>query len=163
VDINLRINDVGFIIGEGLDIKKLTSARCERAGLLARLTMRAPRGQTVYWAKNCEISCFGGKFTLWANLDARSADMMVGTSAYLYFKNRILEKVAFQVLENETIAVRATEEFERLCQGALGPPTSHSPTQWLYNSRVVACNLYYTRTRALFEWMTRQYLEGHPG
>jgi hypothetical protein len=87
VNLDLRINEISFAVGEGFESQKLVSANCHKCGFLARLQLRAPHGEIVYWAKNCEISCFGGEFGLWAELDRKSgADRMVGTSAYLYFK-----------------------------------------------------------------------------
>lgn len=55
MNIDLRVNDVGFTLGEGLDSRKLTSAKCRKAGFLARLQLGTPGSETIYWAKNCEI------------------------------------------------------------------------------------------------------------
>lgn len=162
MNIDLHVNNVVFTLGEQLDKRKLALAKCNKAGLLDRLAIKPPSGHVVYWAKNCEISCFSGKFTVWANLDRSGGSAeMSGTSAYLYFKNLILEKVAFQVLLNETMAIGGTARFQTLCESAFGAPASDSPTCWLDSQAVVFCSLYDTRNTALFVWMTPRYMEEH--
>ena len=162
MNIDLHINNVAFTLGEQLDSGKLTLAKCNKAGLLDRLSIKPPSGHVVYWAKNCEISCFRGNFVVWANLDRSGGSAnMSGTSAYLYFKDLILEKVAFQVLLNETMAIGSTDQFQTLCKSAFGIPASDSPAYWLDSHAAVSFNLYHTRDRALFVWMTRRYLEEH--
>jgi hypothetical protein len=71
LNIDLHINDVVFSVGETFDFRKLISAKCKEAGLLDRMLMKPPSGYVVYWAKNCEVSCFGGEFVVWADLDRR--------------------------------------------------------------------------------------------
>lgn len=162
MNIDLHINNVVFTLGEQLDSRKLTLAKCDKAGLMDRLVLKPPSGQVIYWAKNCEISCFGGEFRVWANLDrSRGADAMSGTSAYLYFKNLILESVKFQVLLNETMAIGGTAQFEKLCKKAFGAPVLGSPPHWLDSHAVVFCSLSQTRSKALFVWKTRPHMEEH--
>lgn len=161
-NLDLRINGVGCGLGDRLDTQKLGSAQCGKVGFLGRLHMKAPSGYRVYWAKNCQIGCSGDEFAVWANLDWRAGtEMMSGTSAYLYFRNLMLEKVAFQVLENETMAVGATLKFQALCLKAFGTPASSSPSLWFDADSVILCSLNYTRTRALFQWMTRKYADAY--
>jgi hypothetical protein len=156
MEIDLRINDVGFTLGDRLDIKKLASAKCEKLGFLARLQIKAKSGEIVYWAKNCDIRCFGGEFRLFAYLDRREgADLMVGTSAYLFFSKAGLGRIAFQVLENRIAAVVAIEDFQRLCQAAFGASASISPARWQDSHHVILCGLFPTGMRALFEWTAR--------
>jgi hypothetical protein len=124
--------------------------------------MKPPSGYALHWAKNCEISCFGGRFLIWANLDrSRGPDEMSGTSAYLYFKKEVLEKVAFQVLLNEMMAIGGTAEFEECCKDSFGNPVSDSPVSWIDGRAAVFCSLYHTRDKALFVWMTIQYMREH--
>lgn len=161
-NIDLRINGIGCGLRDRLDTQKLASAQCSKVGFLSRLLMKAPSGYLVYWAKNCQIACFVDEFAVWANLDWKAGtEMISGTSAYLYFKNLMLEKVAFQVLENETMAVGATLKCQTLCRTAFGTPASGSPSLWLDADSVILCSLSYTRTRALFQWMTRQYADAY--
>jgi hypothetical protein len=162
MNIDLRVNSVAFTVDEELHARKLSSAKCEKPGFLDRLSLKPPNGQVVYWAKNCEISCFNGEFRLWANLDrSRGSAEMAGTSAYLYFANLILEKVAFQVLLNETMATGGIAAFQRLCKSAFGAPAPDSPACWMDSNGVVSCALYHTRDKALFTWMTRRYMQEH--
>ena len=163
MDLDLRINGVAFVLGEGIDVQKLASASCRKVGFWGRLAMKVPQGETVFWAKNCEISCLGNRFTLRANLDTSTgADMMLGTSAFMYFtRNRVLENVMFQILENEFASVYEAQEFHKLLERTFGDPSSRSPNRWLDDHSAVTYNLHHTRTRALFTWTTRQYLDGH--
>jgi hypothetical protein len=157
VDIDLHINGVGFTLGERFDTQKLNLARCKKLGFLSRFQIKAKGTETVYWAKNCDITCFASDFRFCANLDTSSGpDLMVGTSAYLYFTKPGLEKVLFQVLENEFAAIAATDDFQRLCERKFGRPTSQSPTRWLDAQHVVSCALNPTKNRALFQWLTRR-------
>jgi hypothetical protein len=151
--IDLRVNDVVFTLGEGLDDGKLASANCFKGGVLVYLALAVRRGETVYCAKNCTVSCFGKEFELWANLDSRgNSASMVGTSVYLYFTNLALQKVVFQTVENETVAKRALETFQKLCEHAFGAPLPDSQMHWLDNQNVVSCVLSNTRARAVFQW-----------
>jgi hypothetical protein len=162
MDIDLRINGVSFSLTELLDPKKLASARCEKLGLLSRLAMKPPSGYVLHWAKNCEISCFGDRFLVWANLDtSRGPSEMSGTSAYLYFRDDVLEKVAFQVLLNEMMAIGGTAEFQKFCKDSFGNPVSDSPVSWIDGQAAVFCSLYHTRDKALFVWMTLRYMREH--
>jgi hypothetical protein len=157
MEIDLRLNDVGFTLGEKLDAGKLASAKCEKLGFLARLQIRAKSGESVYWATNCDIRCFGDEFRLFANLDWEDgADLMVGTFAYLYFGKAGLGRIAFEVLEDHVAAIAATEGFQRLCERAFGAPVSRSPECWNDGRHVISCSLVNTGTRALFEWTARQ-------
>lgn len=162
MDIDLYVNGVAFSLSEPLEVKKLSSARCEKLGLLNRLAMKPPSGYVIYWAKNCEISRFGGRFPVWANLDtSRGSSEMSGTSAYLYFKDDILEMVAFQVLLSEMMAIGGTADFQTLCKDSFGTPVSDSPTSWMDSRAVVFCSLYHTHDKALFVWMTLRYMQEH--
>jgi hypothetical protein len=160
MNIDLHINDVAFTLGEQLDSRKLTLAKCDKAGFMDRLLLKPPSGHVIYLVKNCEISCFSGRFKVWANLDtSRGSAVMSGTSAYLYFRNFILESVKFQVLLNETMAIGGTAHFTEICESTFGAPVSDSPAYWLDSHAVVLCSLFRTRDKALFVWKTRRHME----
>jgi hypothetical protein len=166
MNIDLRINKTAFSLGEALDSRKLGSAKLEKQGLLNRLVRQLmtplPSGQILHWAKNCEITCFKGKFGLWANLDRSSGSAnMAGTSAFLYFKHLVLEKVTFQVLLNGTMAMGGVAAFQELCKKRFGSRSSDSPASWQDSEAIVLCNLHHTRDKAIFMWMTRRYMEEH--
>jgi hypothetical protein len=163
MNIDLRISGVPFALGEQLDSRKLALAKCDKAGLVTRLMLKPPSGHLIHFAKNCEISCFGGEFAVWANLDrSRGPDEMSGTSAYLYFKNLILESVKFQVLLNQTMAIGGAARFEKLCKSAFGAPSSGSPVHWQDGDAVVLCSPLPTRDgAAFFLWKTRRHMEEH--
>lgn len=161
MNIDLHINGVVFTLGEQLDSRKLRLAECTKVGLLSRLLLKAPGFHVVYSSINCNICCFGGKFEVWADLDtSHGSAAMSGTSAYLYFKNLVLEIVKFQVLSNETMAIGSTVQFEKLCSSTFGPPASNSPIYWLDDHSVVLCHLSQF-DRSLFVWKTRRHLENY--
>jgi hypothetical protein len=113
--------------------------------------------------QDCEITCYSGKFGLWANLDtSRGPDIMCGTSAYFYYTHT-LEKVTFQVLANATTALGSAAEFRQVSKKRFGRASSRpeddygSSLCWWDDHSVLSCSLHRTTTIALLQWMTRDY------
>ncbi len=120
--------------------------------------LKTSKDQTVFWAKNCRVSCFGGGlrgFSIWANLDtSRGPDWMSGTSAYLFFKEGVLESVKFQVLLNQTIAAGSVAQFVALCQDAFGAPNGGTAC-WFDDDALIFCAQ--NNNNSLFVWKTKRH------
>ncbi|TFB12696.1 hypothetical protein E3V33_04815 [Candidatus Marinimicrobia bacterium MT.SAG.4] len=79
--------------------------------------------EPVYWSKNPLINCFNDEFSVSANLDMKSgADIMHGTSAFLFFQENILYNIVFQVIKNPWASSLFAEKFRELCKKYYGDP-----------------------------------------
>ena len=76
--------------------------------------------------------CFADKFSLFPNLDTSSgADMMYGTSAYMYFRDNSLDRVTFQLGGNQLAANWIIDKFREPATQTFGEPTNdENKTIW---------------------------------
>ncbi len=159
MDIDLQVNGVPFKLGDPLNHAKLVSAQCSRAGFLDRLQLKPPKNDLVYWAKNCEITCFGGGpnrsllervngFSLKADLETtHGTEAIYGTSAYIFFSGETIQSVKFQVLMNQGVATAAVAQFTGLCQREYGAANGGAGAGW--TTMRSFCVLRTTTTRCL--------------
>jgi len=124
--INLKINELRIEFGKTIEIPELKKHKFKKPGLLGKLVIKKESGQTVWWSKNCKIFCFDD-FYLFPNLDTSfGADMMLGTSSYLFFKGNLIKKVTFQLVGNAIAAKWITEKFTESASNLFGEPQAKS-------------------------------------
>lgn len=148
--IDFKINGVSFELGTPIEKNKLAEARCKKPGLFSRRMIPTEPGDTVYWAKNCVVSCFGKSIVWasvsmkhWKNVGPRTPNMMYASTAYLFYENNSLKKVTFQLWGNISMALVACDTFEKICTENIGPghQTSKGYTAWSYNDSILECRL----------------------
>ncbi len=123
LNLDLKINGLEVTLGMPLDKVKFKAHKFKKPGLLSGIK-RQP-GQSIIWSKNCTIRCFDGEFVLAPVLDSKAgADMMYGTSAYLFFMDKILYTVIFQLVGNEAAADWFEDKFTNPAVSSFGQPTS---------------------------------------
>lgn len=89
--------------------------------------------ECIYWSKNCDILCFDGDIILKPNLNiSDGADLMYGTSAYLYFTENFLGRVIFQLVGNAEIAKQFALKIIDYTINKIGNPTKQKDniTAW---------------------------------
>ena len=156
-NLNLKINGLDIDLGMKIEKKKLKMHKIKKPGLLSRLIIKKEPGQTIWWSKNCDICCFRDKFTLFPNLDTSSgADMMYGTSAYLYFKENFLEKVTFQLVGNDFAANWIIDKFNKSATEAIGEPRNEgNKSIWNDGHGNVIAEKVLGSQHAHFHWITK--------
>jgi hypothetical protein len=122
MELYLSINYLDITLGMPLDLATLKAHKFKKPGLLSGIKKQP--GQIIIWSKNCEIGCLENKFVLFPNLDANSGrDLMHGTSAYLFFTNKILEYLTFQTVGNKYVAEVYVAKFREIATNLYGQPT----------------------------------------
>lgn len=157
--LDLKINQLDILLGMKLDTTKLKTHKIKKLGLSTELFFgfKKEPGQTIFWAKNCDIQCFGDKFTLFPNLDASDGpDMMYGTSAYLTYKDNLLNKVTFQLIENEFAANWIVNKFYKSATEIFGQPTTNDGwTIWSNTDCDVIIEKPILSKHAYFHWISK--------
>jgi hypothetical protein len=127
MDIDLHANDLRLWIGMPFNERELSSAQISKAGLFTDLIMSGishQRGDTMYWVKNPNLSCFNGAAVAIPNAKFNAAinstDYLCGTSVFLYFNSGYLRMALFQVLKSFTWAQRFTNEFRQAASKSFG-------------------------------------------
>ncbi len=156
-NMKLRINDLDINLKMSLDRNELKLHKIKKPGLLGSLFIKKESGETIYWTKNCNISCFDDSFTLLPNLDTKSeSNMMYGTSAYLFYKNNVLIKVTFQLVGNELAANWIFGEFQKSCSDNLGNPIkSNNTITWSDGQNIVIAEKNIETPHAHFHWLIK--------
>lgn len=104
MNITLKINDFNIEMGSLLNVELLKSNKINKAGFLTNFLIPKEKGDEVYWSKNCNIN-FCDEVYLNPVLDPNmGADLMYGTSVYLYYNNKKLVKVIFQIVGNKIVS-----------------------------------------------------------
>jgi len=131
MNIDLEINDYSIFLGMPLDSSSFADAQIRKIGFFGKEFMPGQKtGDIIYWSKNPTISCFGGRVQEAAMLDRRmGADMIYGTSAYLFFNKNRLRYVIFQVIYSYSAAIRFTNEFREVASELLWEPEKLNYTQ----------------------------------
>ncbi|MDD5749885.1 MAG: hypothetical protein PHO91_03840 [Patescibacteria group bacterium] len=150
--LNLRINDYPISLGAGLDLNNLNVHKIKKPGFFMRLMFKSfiatYFGSGEYlWAKNCEFKYIndGGEDVskpnpnmIIPNLGIQSgADMMWGTSAFLFYKDEKLQGFIFQIINNEVIAKICLDRFEKAIESIIGSYQSADTKQkiWIYKDQ----------------------------
>jgi hypothetical protein len=135
MDIDLKVNHLGVSLGMAFDPSGLASAEISKMGFFSKALMPIAKqpGDTLYYAKNPIITCFGERVLSTARVDRNRADMMHGTSAYLFFNSNRLRYVIFQVIANYIAATGFTNSFREVASEVLGKPETLNYTQIPYS------------------------------
>ena len=123
--LNLRVNDYTVILNEKLNEAELRQHDIKKAGFFENLMIKPSSDEVVFWAKNCNLKYLNDDFenAISPILDANAgANIMFGTTAYLWFKENILLKFTFQIIQNELAAKINLENFEKKLIKFIGSP-----------------------------------------
>jgi len=153
----LKINGLNIEIGGKTDKKKLLEHKIKRLGLISRLIIKKESGQIIWWSKNCGISCFEGNFNLYPNLDTSlGTNMMFGTSAYLFYKENVLEKVTFQLIGNAFAANMIFKKFYETSTETLGEPRNEGTRiTWNENQNKIIAEKGLNSPHVYFHWILK--------
>jgi len=107
--LNLRVNGCPIILNDKLNESELRQHKIKKVGFFERLMMgRYSSNDVIYWSKNCELEFFNNEtnyFTITPVLDPNmGAELLCGTSAYLFFEKNILYKFGFQIINSKRSA-----------------------------------------------------------
>jgi len=133
---DLTINYRKMNLGGKIDIDVIQEAKLHKLGFWGGLLLRKPKGAIVYWAKNCDISCFGMQIVLIPRLKPSDGPFMFGTSAYLYTANDIIYKIVYQLLDNKDIAPSEFDLFVKTCSDNYGKPTKQHEKLCIWEDEV---------------------------
>ena len=125
MEIDLNINFSEISLGMAFNPDRLTDAQIGKMGFFSKAFMPVKKqaGDKLYWAKNPNISCFGERVIATAIVDrSMGAEMMNGTSAYLFFNRKFLRYVIFQVIDNYIASMQFTNTFREVASELLGFP-----------------------------------------
>jgi hypothetical protein len=129
LDIKLCINNLHVLVGMALNKDTLKSAGIEKVGFFMKSATSQFKqdGDEIYWIKNPSVMCFdnfdtvvqgGGAHLPWST----PAEMICGTSVFLYFNKDRLRLVITQVIASGFWARRFNERFRELTFEAFGKP-----------------------------------------
>jgi len=127
MELNLKINDYSIALDQELNEAILKKHAFNKIGFFERRLIKPAKDQIVWWAKNCEMKYINEEFgnTISPILDIKAgADLMFGTSAYLFFKEKKLIRLTFQIIQNKIVAEISLKTFEEKIAEFFGNPTS---------------------------------------
>ena len=138
--LNLKINNYPIILGKALDAAQLHSQGFHKVGFFARLLLRPEKGELLYLSKNSVISYLSGDDCIIRPVmdQKHKKRALLGTIAYLWYKNNRLSKVGFQIIQStEYVAVTLFEELEKKVVEAIASPPHSSQNQrvWEVNNQ----------------------------
>ena len=125
--LNLRINDYPITLDQEFNEAVLKKHDFKKIGFFNRLFIKPAKDQIVWWAKNCEMKYINEEFgnTIYPILDVKAgADVMFGTSAYLWFEENKLIRFTFQIIQNKILAEISLKKLEEKFIEFIGNPTS---------------------------------------
>jgi len=121
LNLDLTINSCQINLGKNIDSDVIQKASLNKLGFIIKLFLIKPKDTIIYWAKNCEITCFGLKTWIMPSLGSNDT-FMFGTAAYLYTANDIIYKIVYQLLGNKYYAFSEFEIFSKTCSAIHGEP-----------------------------------------
>jgi len=129
-DLDLQINDYQVKLGNDINIDIIKGVGLKKVGFFYKMFIKINEGENVYWAKNCDISCFGHEFILFPMTNLRTEDFRImskldricGTTAFLFYKNNILNRLILQCIHSEYWAEKKLDEFREKCEKHFGSP-----------------------------------------
>lgn len=131
--LDLKINDLEIKLGMPLNREVFNSHNIlEPSDFEKQVIVHFP-GETIFWSKNCEISCYQTDIVLKPNLEiGKGVDSMFGTSAYLYFIENLLGRVTFQLVGNKNMAEDTNSNFIKYMWDKIGKPkkAKNNMTAW---------------------------------
>lgn len=125
--LNLRINDYPIVLDQELNEVALKRHDFKKVGFFDRLLIKPEKDEIVRWAKNCGLKYLDDDFqnSIYPILDIKAgAEIMFGTSAYLWFKENKLIKLTFQIIQNKMAAEISLKKLEEKLIEFIGNSTS---------------------------------------
>ncbi|MCK4825220.1 hypothetical protein KA005_56245, partial [bacterium] len=125
--LNLRINDYPIVLDQELNKAELKGHDFKKVGFFDRLLIKPEKDEIVWWSKNCGLKYLDDDFqnSIYPILDIKAgAEIMYGTSAYLWHKENKLIKLTFQIIQNKMAAQINLKKFEEKLIEFIGEPTS---------------------------------------
>ena len=124
--LNFRVNGYPIILEQELEESKLKNHKFKKAGFLDRLIIKPSHNEIIWWAKNCELKYLEEKLlenSIFPILDTKAGtQIMYGTSAYLWYKNNILYRFTFQIIQNKMAAQLNLKKLEEELIKNIGDP-----------------------------------------
>ena len=123
--LNLRVNDYPLALTQKLNEAELKKYDFKKPSFFDRLLIKPGKDEIVWWAKNCGLKYLNDDFgnSIYPILDIEAgAEIMFGTSAYLWFKENKLIKLTFQVIQNKMAAEISLKKFEEKLIEFVGNP-----------------------------------------
>ncbi len=114
--LNMKVNGYQIILSQELNETELNSHNFKKVGFFGRRVIKAERNELVFFSKNCELKYLKEEFgnIIFPILDTKAgAAIMYGTSLYLWYKQKILSKFVFQIIQNKMAAQKHIEELEQ--------------------------------------------------
>ena len=131
MELNLRINDYPIALGKELKEVELKNHNFKKAGFFDRLLIKPNKDDIIWWAKNCGLKYLDDNFqnTIHPILDVKAgADIMFGTSSYVWFKENKLIRFTFQIIQNKMAAEISLKKVEdKLIEFGDNPTSSERP------------------------------------
>jgi len=127
--LNLRVNNYLISLNQELNESGLKKHKFKKAGFFKRLLIKPAQNEVVCWSKNCGLKYLNDDFENTINpiLDTKSgANLMYGTSAFLFFKQNKLTKFIFQIIYNKQAAQINLQKLEEKLIKYIGKPLSIS-------------------------------------
>lgn len=125
--LNLKINGYSIVLDQELNEASLKKHAFKKIGFFDKLLIKPAKDQIVWWAKNCGMKYINEDFgnTIYPILDVKAgAEIMFGTSAYLWFKENKLIRFTFQIIQNKMAAEISLKKLEEKLIEFIGNPTS---------------------------------------
>ncbi len=125
--LNVKVNGYQIILSQELNETELNSHDFNKVGFFGRRMIKAECNELVFFSKNCELKYLKKEFgnTIFPILDAKAGTaIMYGTSSYLWYKQKILSKFIFQIIQNKMAAQKHIEELEQKLVESIGKPYS---------------------------------------
>lgn len=127
MNLYLRINDCPIFLDKEINAAELKNYNFNKLGLFSRLMVKQNKDEIVWWSKNCTFKYLNDDFE--NSIDpvlntTVGAEMMFGTSAYLWFKENKLIRFTFQIIRNRMVAEIALKKLEGKIIELIGDPTS---------------------------------------
>ncbi len=127
MNLNLRINDYPITLNKELNEAELKAHNFKKAGFFDRLIIKPNKDEIIWWAKNCDLKYLNDDFqnSIHPILDIKAgAEIMFGTSAYLWLKENKLIRFTFQIIQNKMAAERYLKKLQEKFIGSVGNPIS---------------------------------------
>lgn len=125
--LNLKANDYPIALNQELNEAVLKEHSFRKIGLFDRLFLKPSKDQIVWWAKNCGLRYLNEELgnAIYPILDTKAgADIMFGTSAYLWFQENKLIRLTYQIIQNKMAAEISLKRLEEKIIETFGEPAS---------------------------------------
>lgn len=135
MDIKLSINELNLQPGAKIDTQDLKECEFRPAGLVRRLVQRLPRGQQLFETKNCTLTCFDDRLSLFPCTHSYlNQDRQWETHASVLLVDGHLKKIEFRVLDGVYAAPNFLDKFKTICNEHFGDPQQQDKNQFLWTN-----------------------------